>query len=250
MGKMKALVFSTQINHMVKVIKQRKNSRSELKDFEEDFTVENLKEIEAMVQQSLEIEKGIGSAAVGGGMAAFGAYGAVGALASASTGTAIAGLSGAAATNATLAWLGGGSLAAGGFGVAGGMVALGGIALGPALAIGGFMMASKGEKAKTEAYRYESKVDRAVEEMLTAKSVLKGIRTAAAEQAHVIRELVIRFEKVKTSNADDDAAFNRMLKVGTNLVTVLRVPVLQEDGSANPFIERKLSGYLSTDNMA
>ncbi len=44
--------------------------------------------------------------------------------ATASTGTAITTLSGAAATNATLAWFGGGSIAAGGSGVAGGAVVL------------------------------------------------------------------------------------------------------------------------------
>ena len=46
---------------------------------------------------------------------------------SASTGAAISGLTGVAATNATLAWLGGGALSAGGFGVAGGMAVLGGL---------------------------------------------------------------------------------------------------------------------------
>ena len=66
----------------------------------------------------------------GGGMAAraVGGLGAplavstlVASLGTASTGTAISTLSGAAATKATLAWLGGGALAAGGWGVAGGV---------------------------------------------------------------------------------------------------------------------------------
>ena len=48
----------------------------------------------------------------------------VSAFATASTGSAIAGLSGAAATNATLAWLGGGAIAAGGGGMAAGAVVL------------------------------------------------------------------------------------------------------------------------------
>jgi hypothetical protein len=48
------------------------------------------------------------------------------ALGTASTGTAISTLSGAAAVNAALAWLGGGTLAAGGWGVAGGMVVVSG----------------------------------------------------------------------------------------------------------------------------
>lgn len=63
----------------------------------------------------------LGSAATFGLVATFGA---------ASTGTAIASLSGAAATNATLAWIGGGTLAAGGGGVAAGATILtGGTAL-------------------------------------------------------------------------------------------------------------------------
>lgn len=46
-------------------------------------------------------------------------------IGTASTGTAISALSGIAATNAALAWLGGGTLAAGGAGIAGGSVILG-----------------------------------------------------------------------------------------------------------------------------
>ena len=45
----------------------------------------------------------------------------------AGTGTAISSLSGAAATNATLAWLGGGTLASGGGGMAAGAFVLGGV---------------------------------------------------------------------------------------------------------------------------
>ena len=56
----------------------------------------------------------------------------VASLGTASTGAAISTLSGAAATKATLAWLGGGTLAVGGLGVAGGVVALGVIGVGGA----------------------------------------------------------------------------------------------------------------------
>jgi len=77
--------------------------------------------------------------ALRGGLAGFAGLGAgfvfssttlglVGAFGTASTGTAISSLGGAAATNATMAWLGGGSLAAGGGGVAaGGIVLTGGV---------------------------------------------------------------------------------------------------------------------------
>lgn len=88
----------------------------------------------------------------GGAALAFGAYGAVGALGTASTGTAISALSGVAASNATLAWLGGGSLAAGGFGVVGGTAVLGGLIAGPALAIFGCLSASRAQTRLNEVY--------------------------------------------------------------------------------------------------
>ena len=58
---------------------------------------------------------------------------------------------GQAATNATLAWLGGGSLAAGGGGMALGTLVLGAAALGVGLLAGGFILSSQGDKALEEA---------------------------------------------------------------------------------------------------
>lgn len=76
----------------------------------------------------------VGAAGAGlGAAAAVATYSAVGAFATASTGTAIASLAGASATSATLAWLGGGSLAAGGAGIAGGTAVLSGILALPAI---------------------------------------------------------------------------------------------------------------------
>jgi hypothetical protein len=86
---------------------------------------------------SAEMAKNMAKGTSAGLSTALGTWALVGTLGSASTGTAIASLSGAAATNATLAWLGGGALAAGGGGMATGAVVLGGIVLLPALAIMG-----------------------------------------------------------------------------------------------------------------
>ena len=104
-----------------------------------------------------------------------GAYLGVGALATASTGTAISGLSGAAATNATLAWLGGGSLASGGLGMAGGMAVMGGLVAGPLLAIGGSIFASKAAEKKEEAYENWKKVEAAAEKLKVVMSKLNAI---------------------------------------------------------------------------
>ncbi|WRB81790.1 sortase [Helicobacter pylori] len=103
----------------------------------------------------------IGSA-IGGVLAAYGAYTGVGMLASMAGGVAIAELSGVAATNVTLAWLGGGALSVGGFGMVGGMVVLGGLVAGPALAILGAMSADEMEEELEKAKSYYSQVEKAV----------------------------------------------------------------------------------------
>lgn len=112
----------------------------------------------------------IGGAAAGtaGGFAAAGATtAAISAFGTASTGTAIASLSGAAATNATLAALGGGSIAAGGGGIALGTALLGTATLGVGLLVGGIVfnvagktLANKAETAYSQAKETEKEVEK------------------------------------------------------------------------------------------
>ena len=111
---------------------------------------------------------GLGGAALGtaGGFAAAGATtAAVMALGTASTGTAIASLSGVAATNATLAALGGGAIAAGGGGMALGTAVLGGATLGVGLLVGGLIFNVTGSKISDkadEAYSQACKTEETV----------------------------------------------------------------------------------------
>ncbi len=83
-------------------------------------------------------------------------------LASTAGGVAIAELSGVAATNVTLAWLGGGALSVGGFGMVGGMVVLGGLVAGPVLAILGAVSADEMKEKLEKAKAYHSQVEKAV----------------------------------------------------------------------------------------
>jgi hypothetical protein len=162
----------------------------------------------AIKKAALDIQSTIGAGVTSlgaGGLAGLAAYGAVGAFGAASTGTAIAGLGGVAATtNATLAWLGGGSLAAGGFGMAGGMAVLGGIVAGPVLAVGGAMLASKAEEAKHDAYSNLSKAELLAEEMQTAT-----VKTKDIEQ---------RFNEVSVMLAKLQQIFSNLLNALTELV--------------------------------
>lgn len=134
--------------------------------------------------------KGTLGGAIAGGAVAFGAYSAAGAFAAASTGTAIAGLSGAAATNATLAFFGGGALAAGGFGVAGGMAVLGGIVAGPALAIMGTVMGAKASANLDNARANLAKVQEAEAEI----NVMVTACNAITRRADLFTQVLIKLE--------------------------------------------------------
>ncbi len=112
--------------------------------------------------------------------------------AAASTGTAISSLSGAAATNATLAFLGGGSLASGGGGVALGATVLNVVTIGPAILVSGFVVAGQGEKAKTKALQNEAAVNVAIAELGVTKTGFDAIRTRAEELESLLEQLVQR----------------------------------------------------------
>ena len=183
LGNEKLGVCQTSVKTFVELFEQIKNVElqesvglQELAKFRIDKqAIADFKEISMLASS---FAAGTLSGAVAGGAVAFGAYSAAGAFAAASTGTAIAGLSGAAATNATLAFFGGGALAAGGLGIAGGTAVLGGIVAGPALAIVGIVMGAKASKNLDNAYSNLAQARKAraeIDVLVTAcKSFLPG----------------------------------------------------------------------------
>lgn len=249
LGRLKVSIFSDQIKYLVDEIKKRKKAKSKMTGFEQMVEELNLPQMEKMVLGSLDIEKGLASGAASGALMGLGAYGSVGMLASASTGTAIASLSGAAATNATLAWLGGGSLAAGGFGMAGGMVVLGGLVAGPAIAITGFVMASKAEEALTKARDYESEVDQAIEKINSMEIVLKGLQANALEMSMTLTKLAKYFDECKSDvESNEQGAFERLLKCGSALKSVLDTPIMEKNGEEVRNLDGKLKSIVTTSS--
>lgn len=245
LGRLKLSIFTDQIKHTIDVIKQFKGACSKLENFESSISVDELKEIETMVLSSLKLEAGLLAGTTGGALAGFGAYGSVGWLATASTGTAISGLSGIAASNATLAWLGAGSLASGGFGMAGGVLALGGIVAGPALAIGGFMLASKAEVALTSAVEYSAEVDEAVAELKLVRTMLKGIQKNTDEVIYTLKQLVERFEIMKVNDTSDPEAFKQMIINTKILKELLDCKIIDDEGSPIKNIKHTCQGFLT-----
>lgn len=118
----------------------------------------------------------------------------------ASTGAAISGLSGAAARNATLAWLGGGSLAAGGGGMALGSTVLTGLNVGVGIFAVGFA-------AKKAAIQYSACIDEFVDDV-----------DAAVAQYESERKLWVvmmqRFDQVRRSVNGVGRATLRALEIG------------------------------------
>ena len=171
------------------------------------------------------LASGTAGGAVAGAAVAFGAYGAAGALATASTGTAIATLSGAAATNATLAFFGGGALAAGGCGVAGGTMVLGGLVAGPALAVLGFVMGAKAC----------SNLDNARSNLATAKEVkakLEVLTTACngiKKRSDLFTRTLIKLESILNTQlakfeyiiATEGVDYSKFSDSSKNLVAML-----------------------------
>ena len=188
-----------------------------------------------------------GATAIGtGALVGIASYGGATMLATASTGTAISTLSGVAATNATLAWFGGGSLAAGGAGMAGGVAVLGGIVAAPVLAVGGLVLAAKARENLAAAKSNLAKARKGAGEMRQAESLVDGIRKVAGQ----FRDVLERLDKRATPVFDDfavvlkmhDADYSKMAEAdrrkvhlavafAQGLKTVLEAPLLTESGA-------------------
>ncbi|MBP2312929.1 hypothetical protein [Azospirillum soli] len=186
LGRLKIDVWQTDIKDFVRLMERIKDVELTGNVHIDDLakTLVRPDQLGALKETSLRLAE-LGGAAVGsiasGALAGVAAYGGVGALATSSTGVAIGSLSGAAATNATLAWLGGGSLAAGGAGVAGGMAVLGGVIAGPALLVGGWAMSAKADANLAKARANLAEARQAAEDMALATTAVRGITRVSGQ---------------------------------------------------------------------
>ena len=189
---------------------------------------------------------GLGAGFGSGAALAFGAYSGTMALATASTGTAIASLSGVAATNATLAWLGGGALSAGGLGMAGGTMVLGSIVAGPALAIFGHIVGNKGEEALNNAKTNLEKAKSVRDECATAVAKLEAIgevvglanhtlMTTSAKLRGSVKKLKLVIEQEGTDfqqlTEDSQDVVFRTVKCAQLIKAMIDTPILDKDGN-------------------
>ena len=217
------------------------NELTKLHIDEQDF-----EELREMAHFAGAVAGGAVAGTASGALVAFGAYGAAQALACASTGTAIATLSGAAATNATLAFFGGGSLAAGGLGMAGGSAVLGGLVAGPALMVMGFVAGAAAKKNLDKAYTNRAEATQIAENMNAGALQCEAIRRRTYMFYNLLARLdayflplVYKMEDILKEEGDDFRKYTPESKkivgscvsIALTIKTVLDTPLLTEDGS-------------------
>lgn len=213
---------------------------SKLKIDEQDFV-----ELRELANFAISLAGGSVAGTAGGALAAFGAYGAAQALACASTGTAIASLSGAAATNATLAFFGGGSLAAGGMGMAGGAAVLGGLVAGPALLVMGFVAGAAAKKSLEQAKTNQLEAIQLAEQLDTAAKQCEAIRRRTYMFHNLLARLdsyflpfVYKMEDIVKNEGDDYSKYSTDSKkciascvsIAISIKGVLDTQILTDDG--------------------
>jgi hypothetical protein len=278
LGKRKKDVFETTARVVVDLVQ---NARATAQLHEIELTAISEEEVAVFERDlaeisALDVSMDAGQSVVLAALGAGGVYAAVGALASASTGTAIATLSGAAATNATLAWLGGGSLAAGGMGVAGGIWALGALVAGPALAITGFSLASKAEEALTKAEEYAAEVEQKIAELEPLHVMLDGMIANIEECETALDRLMHAFQTAETQyhvtlkksqtwwarslkkfsdkRRQEDAAaleasLQRLIAIFKAIKEVVQTPLLDEKQAPQVGFSEKVSHILEVANI-
>lgn len=141
-------------------------------------------------ETALNATKGVAA----GVSTAAGAWALAGTFGAASTGTALSTLSGAALTNATLAWFGGGALAAGGGGMAAGAAVLGGVVALPALALLAVFSHASADKKIAEMKKQGLKLIEAQEECRKLELVLDLADQRAVELLAATRKGQEAFE--------------------------------------------------------
>lgn len=228
-----------------------------------DFSNQALAGLRQDYQALKDAGLGLGAGLGGGAALAFGAYNGTMLLATASTGTAISSLGGVAATNATLAWLGGGSLAAGGYGMAGGMMVLGGIVAGPALAIFGHVLGNKGEEALNNARSNleQARTIRDEAELMAGKLKAIGTVTALANTtfskvSSQLRRAVAELKKVLESDGVDFRSYSdesknvvfRSVKFAQLLKAMIDTPILDQDGNLVLSTEKRVQDVAAVAN--
>lgn len=211
--------------------------------------VQEMKEIDMKASDAVKV------AAVGGGFAAIALAGtptlvtsAVTAFATASTGTAISTLHGVAATNAVLAWLGGGSIAAGGGGMAAGAATLATITAAATASVAiiavGTLASAFYARKNTEATKYLAEIQEWAEQIKASWLVLGGIKARVLELQGLTQQLECKalsslqklgdiVDVFDANNMEHTKIFQQSAIMIKSMSELAQVPILDNEGNLN-----------------
>ena len=241
LGKEKVIILDGSVQRFLDAFQQLKNvdfTASEGLDELNKLRIDKaaFAELKTMGNIASSLLEGGVTGAASGALAAFGAYSAASALATASTGTAISALSGVAASNATLAFFGGGSLAA----------VLGGLVAGPALLVMGVIIGAKGGKNLEEAKTQSAEASKYCEQMMAGADQCVAIRRRSYMFHALLARLdakflpsILEMENIIKTEGTDYSQFRQESKktiaaaasTAASIKAVLDTPLLAEDGS-------------------
>ncbi|GAA4840547.1 hypothetical protein GCM10023201_33210 [Actinomycetospora corticicola] len=207
--------------------------------------IEVVSRLEMTLRSGWALLGGSGSGAGAGAGAGATAYTAVGAFGAASTGTPIATLSGAAAGNATLAFLGGGSLATGGGGIALGTAVLSGVVAVPAVLVGAGVLTALGRRDLRSQYEAESRLNDGCADFLLerervdgvlrraehVRAVLRFLRDAGFEALHWFTATVEKNEDVTAWSEPERACLSELVNLAVVTTALMRAPLTDVSGA-------------------
>jgi predicted nuclease with TOPRIM domain len=210
--KIKAVKTLNKIKKLSKQFKKRSQNFSNFKmDF--DISIPDFNRVDATLSNAKAVISITGGITAGVGTAT-GAWALASTIGFASTGTYIGGLSGVAATNATLAWLGGGSLAAGGGGMATGATVLGGLLVIPAIVVTGILSHKAANKKIKELDEKTIELNEAITKL---KVNIPNLQSILENSIPPSKDLIISLDKLQTTF---DSEFKRIYKL------IYRYPIL------------------------
>jgi len=123
-----------------------------------------------------------------------------------------------------------------------GSVVLGGITVGPAVLIGGFVLAGEGEKALTKAREYEAQANTAIAKINAARDFMQQLQQRITELSNLVESLntyaVLSLNELESQPSFDknrDASkFQQVGLLVKALAEIMKTPVLDSEGQLNP----------------
>lgn len=238
LGSFKVNVYSGVIGRIANNLEGCTEFQGEYEGYK-DFS-EYINALKNLSSTFADIGLGIGVGGMVGGLAALGAYSGVGMFAATASGTAISSLGGAAATNATLAWLGGGSMTAGGFGMAAGAAALGGIIAGPLISIVGAAYAASKEKELKQIEKEFENLKKELKKRFEFAKKFEAIQQCATDILSkaivLLGDLELAYKKYENDKSSDN--LSSMTKKLNVLHSLLEISVTDENESVKKYCAR------------